>query len=115
VSLEVLFFAGAVVSGTFLVVLGGVYYKMRRPKKLSLGGFEKAEAKPEHEDVTMPEAADYWPGPEVSQVTRELQSDHDAVSTFSSAVNALAEPEVKSTFLAIMTKLVREENKNAET
>jgi len=106
VSLNLLFFAGAVVSGTFLLVLGSVYYKMRR-KKLSLDGFEKVEAKPEHEDVvTMPEAADY--SPEVSRVTRELQSDHDAVSTFSSAVNALAEPEVKSTFLAIMTRLVQE-------
>ena len=105
-SLNLLFFAGAVVSGTFLLVLGSVYYKMRR-KKLSLDGFEKVEAKPEHEDVvTMPEAADY--SPEVSRVTRELQSDHDAVSTFSSAVNALAEPEVKSTFLAIMTRLVQE-------
>jgi len=108
VSLNLLLFAGAVVSGTFLLVLGSVYYKMRR-KKLSLDGFEKAEAKPEHEDVvTMPEAADYWPGPEVSKVARELQSDHDVVSTFSSAVNALAEPEVKSTFLAIMTRLVQE-------
>jgi len=106
VSLEVLLFAGAVVSGTFLLVLGGVYCKMRRPKKPSLDGFEKAEAKPEHEAVTMPEAADYCP--EVSQVARELQFDHDAVSTFSSAVNALAEPEVKSTFLAIMTRLVLE-------
>jgi len=108
VSLNLLLFAGAVVSGTFLLVLGGVYCKMRRPKKPSLDGFEKAEAKPEHEDVTMPEAADYWPGPEVSKVARELQSDHDVVSTFSSAVNALAEPEVKSTFLAIMTRLVQE-------
>jgi len=107
VSLNLLFFASAVVSGTFLLVLGSVYYKMRR-KKLSLDGFEKVEAKPEHEDVTMPEAADYWPGPEVSKVARELQSDHDVVSTFSSAVNALAEPEVKSTFLAIMTRLAQE-------
>lgn len=106
-SLNLLLFAGAVVSGTFLLVLGGVYCKMRRPKKPSLDGFEKAEAKPEHEDVvTMPEAADY--SPEVSRVTRELQSDHDVVSTFSSAVNALAEPEVKSTFLAIMTRLAQE-------
>jgi hypothetical protein len=111
VSLNLLFFAGAVVSGSVLIVLVVVYCKMRRSKKPSLDGFEKAEAKPEHEDVTMPEAADYWPGPEVSQVTRELQSDHDAVSTFSSAVNALAEPEVKSTFLAIMTRLVQEPEK----
>ena len=108
-SLNLLLFGGAVVSGTFLAVLVAVYCKMRRPKKPSLDGFEKAEAKPEHEDVvTMPEAADYWPGPEVSKVARELQSDHDVVSTFSSAVNALAEPEVKSTFLAIMTRLVQE-------
>ncbi|MCJ7424707.1 hypothetical protein MUP01_10645 [Candidatus Bathyarchaeota archaeon] len=111
-SLNLLFFVGAVVSGTVLTGLAVAYYKMRRPKKLSLDGFEKAEAKPEHEGVTLPEAADYWPGPEVapevSRVTRELQSDHDAVSTFSDAVNALAEPETKSTFLAIMTKLVLE-------
>jgi len=108
VSLNLLLFGGAVVSGTFLAVLVAVYCKMRRPKKPSLDGFEKAEVKPEHGDMTMPEAADYWPDPEVSQVTRELQSDHDVVSTFSSAVNALAEPEVKSTFLAIMTRLVQE-------
>jgi hypothetical protein len=106
VSLNLLFFGGAVVSGTVLTGLAVAYYKMRKPKKPSLDGFEKAEVKPEHGDVTMPEASDY--SPEVSQVTRELQSDHDAVSTFSGAVNALAEPETKSTFLAIMTRLVQE-------
>lgn len=103
-SLDLLLFAGAVVSGTVLTGLAVVYFKMRKPKKPSLDGFEKAE--PKREDVTMPEAADY--SPEVSRVTRELQSDHDAVSTFSDAVSALAEPESKSTFLAIMTKLVQE-------
>jgi hypothetical protein len=50
--------------------------------------------------MTMPEAADYSEG---SQVTRELQSDADAVS-------ALSEP--KKTFLEIMTQLTREEKKD---
>ena len=107
-SVNLLFLSGAVVSGTVLVVGAVVYYRMRKSKKPSLDGFEKAEAKPEHEDVTMPEAADYWPGPEVSKVARELQSDHDVVSTFSNVVSRLAEPETKSTFLAIMTRLVQE-------
>jgi hypothetical protein len=109
VSLNLLFLSGAVASGSVLIVLVVVYYRMRKAKKSPLDGFEKAEAKPEHEDVTMPEAADY--SPEVSRVTRELQSDHDVVSTFSSTVNALAEPETKSTFLAIMTRLVQEPEK----
>jgi hypothetical protein len=90
VSLNLLFFAGTVVSGSVLVVLAVVYYKMRRSKKLSLDGFEKAE--PKREDVTMPEAADYSPPkPEAVQVAD------------------LGEPESKSTFLAIMTKLASKE------
>jgi hypothetical protein len=87
VSLNLLFLAGAAVSGTVLAVLAVVYHRMRKTKKPSLIGFEKP---PKTEGITLPE---------VSQVTRELQSDH---------VSILAEPETKKTFLAIMTKLVQE-------
>lgn len=93
-SLNLLFLAGAAVSGTVLAVLAVVYHRMRKTKKPSLIGFEKSPA----EGIT----------PEVSQVTRELQSDHDAVSASSNVVSILAEPEAKQPFLAIMTKLVQE-------
>ena len=104
-SLNLLFLAGAAVSGTVLAVLAVVYHRMRKTKKPSLIGFEKP---PKAADITLPEAADYSPKPEVSQVTQELQSDHDAVLASSNVVSILAEPETKKTFLAIMTKLVQE-------
>jgi hypothetical protein len=95
VSLNPLFPIGALVSGVVFVVLVKVWFGMRRKenKQQSLGGFEKPEAEvtSKHEEIAMPEASDYSPTkPEVAEVTD------------------FAEPEAKSTFLAIMTRLVQE-------
>ena len=45
-SLNLLFFVGAAVSGTALTMLAVVYYRMRRSKEPSLDGFEKSEVEP---------------------------------------------------------------------
>jgi hypothetical protein len=95
VSLNPLFPIGALVSGVAFVVLVKVWLGMRRKenKQQSLGGFEKPEAEvvSKHEEIAMPEASDYSPAkPEVAAVTD------------------FAEPEAKSTFLAMMTRLVQE-------
>jgi len=118
VNLNMLFLAGAAVSGTVLTVLVAVYYRMRKTRSGSekpesalscqaLGALKVAHEARKHEKaMTIPEATDYS---EASQVTRELQSDADAVSAFSNVVSTLAKSETKKTFLAIMTQLEKQE------
>ena len=114
-SLNLLFLVGAAVSGTVLAVLAVVYCRMGKTS-LEKPAIESAlssdvleslkaahEARKHEKAMTMPEAADYSEG---SQVTRELQSDADTASAFSH------KSESKKTFLEIMTQLTREEKKD---